>query len=290
MARGQHGIVSIGQLRALGLTPWAITRRVAAGHLHPLHRGVYAVGHTAIGRHGRWLSAVLACGPGAALSHRDAGMLSGLPGALRGRIDVTTPRRGRGARPGIELHRVRALAPQDVTVREGIPVTTIARTLVDLADVLSIRDLQRAFHEAEVLRLLDARAVTQAAKRVIGRPGLHRIDALIEHPAAPLRSELERRFLTLCHTAGLPTPEVNSTIHAAGRSIEVDFHWPAQRLVVETDGAAAHATRRAFEEDRRRDVELTIAGLRVVRFTWRRITDTPGEVGAALAALLSPTP
>jgi len=186
---------------------------------------------------------------------------------------------------GIELHRVRRLDNADRTKLEGLPITTVARTLVDLADVLDRRQLDRALHEAEVLRRLDLTALETALDRANGRRGVPLLAPLLaERTAAPpVRSELEHRFLELCRAAGIPAPRVNTTV--CGHN--VDALWPDARLIAELDGRAFHATARAFEADPRRDTELLVAGYRTARFTWRRITREPDEVTAILRALLA---
>jgi very-short-patch-repair endonuclease len=286
VASRQHGVVSAGQLRSLGLDGCAVARRVAGGRLHRVHRGVYAVGHPALSVPGRLLAAVVACGPQAVLSHRSAASLWGFLPSSRARIDVSTPQRGRKGSRGVLLHRLRSLRPEDVGEHDGIPITTVARTLVDLAAVLDERRLRRAVHEAEVLRLLDVAAVEASIERANGRRGLVTLRRLLDVPAPPTRSELEAAFLDLCGDAAVPAPRVNARVRVGARTVTVDFLWPEHGLVVETDGAAAHHTRRAFEDDRRRDVDLQLAGLRVARFTWRRLTREPGEVAAALQGLL----
>jgi very-short-patch-repair endonuclease/predicted transcriptional regulator of viral defense system len=285
LAARQHGVVSLAQLVALGLSRQAVAKRVSAGRLHRLHRGVYAVGHAKLTVRGRWMAAVLACGPGAVLSHRDAGALHGIRPSSRRKIDVSTASRGRRGPEAIDLHRVRRLDPRDVTAVDGIPVTTVARTLADLAEVTDRRGVERALHEAEVRRVLDMRAVSDASERLNGR---HRVAILTDvvraaEPAALTASELEHRMLELCRSAGLPAPTVNAPVEG----LTVDFLWREQRLIVETDGAQTHLTRRAFEEDRARDVLLTLAGYTVLRFTHRQIEQRPDEVARALAQLLS---
>lgn len=285
LAERQHGTISLAQLNALGLSRQAVAKRVDAGRLHRIHRGVFAVGHARLTREGRWHAAVLACGPGAVLSHRDAAALWNLRPSARRRIDVSTIRRGRQGPAGVELHRVRRLDPVDVTVRDGIRVTTVSRTLVDLAEVVDRAAAAKALHEAEVLRLLDVASVADAVARANGRRRAHVVAELLAaaEPAVPTRSELEHRFLVACREADLPAPVANTRVE----SFEVDFLWPVHRLVVETDGASVHLTRRAFEADRARDVALTLAGYTVVRFTWRQLTERPGEVASALRRLLS---
>jgi very-short-patch-repair endonuclease/predicted transcriptional regulator of viral defense system len=284
-AAALHAVASTAELRALGLSAGGIHRRVRNGRLHPIHRGVFAIGHPRLTREGRWRAAVLACGPDAALSVRAAGALWRVRPSSRARIDVTTPHRGRRGPAGIDLHRVRRLAPEDVTVVDGIPVTTLARTLVDLAEVVDEQGLARAVHEAEVLRIIDVRAVRLAIARANGRRRVGALAAVLDRaePVVMTRSELERRMHDLCRAAGLPRPLINEPVEG----FVVDFLWRDARLIVETDGAATHLTRRAFEADRARDVQLTLAGYRVVRFTFRQVRDEPERVAAALRGLLS---
>jgi hypothetical protein len=185
------------------------------------------------------------------------------------------------------VHKAHALDPLDDVVRQpdGLPVTSVARTLVDLAGVLTAHQLERSCHRAEALRRLDVAEVQRllADARRHGARNLRAAVATLA-PAPPdiTRSELEERFLALVADAGLPRPDVNAVV--AGH--EVDFLWRRQRLVVETDGAATHLTPTAFEEDRRRDAALQVAGLRVVRFTWRQITDDGRRVVEVVCALL----
>ena len=252
-----------------------------------LHRGVYAVGHGVLRPEGRWLAAVFACGPGAVLSHRSAAALWDLRPATRPTIDVTAART-RVGRPGIDLHLSRCLEPHHRTEHKRIPTTTVARTLVDLAGVVERTGIEGAWRRAEMLALLDVQAVQDALSNRRGRRGAGALRSLLaEHaPDHITRSGLEDRFLTVCLDAGLPLPEVNTRIEANGTTYEVDFLWRAQRLVAETDGWGPHHTRVAFETDRRRDAALLVAGLRVVRFTWRQIAREPGDVAATLHALL----
>jgi very-short-patch-repair endonuclease len=251
-------------LRELGLTRHRIEARAAAGRLRRLHRGVYAVGHEAITVEGRLLAAVLACGPAALASHRAAGGLHGLMG--RGHIEVTAPRGCKGG-AGIELHRSRSLTAADRTLADAVPVTTVARTLVDLADVLSERSLARAVRRAEELRVLDLRGLNEVQARVPGRRGRHRLGrVLAAYRAEPnfLRSEAERRLKLLCEEHGLPQPRFNTSV--AG--YEVDVYRPDARLALEFDGAETHLTRHAFHADRRRDRALAVEGVQTLRVTW----------------------
>jgi very-short-patch-repair endonuclease len=280
--------VSRAQLEALGLERGAIRARLERARLHPLHRGVYAVGHARMTAQGRSWAAVLACGglEAAVLSHRSLGRAVGAAARLgrAGRGHDAAPQRVDGRDPG---HRSRTLDPLVDVVRhsDGLPVTTVTRTLIDLADVVGPQRLRRAVHRAEVLRMLDAGALRAGLDRLPGRRtralGAILADLATREPDLT-RSELEERFLALVERFRLPRPRVNARV--AG--LEVDFLWPAERLVAEADGAAAHITATAFERDRARDAALAVAGLRVVRFTWRRVVAEPAAVARTLRALL----
>lgn len=288
LAARQHGVVALAQLRMLGMSASAVRDRVATGRLHRVHRGAYAVGHPLLPAEGRWMAAVLSCGPGSVLSHRSAAALLGLRPSARTGIDVSAPGRAGRSRIGIDAHRAATLAAEDLTSVRGIPCTTVARTLLDLAEVVDCRALERACEQAEMLRLLDLRAVDDVLKRAAGRRGapiLRAVFADLDFGATLTRSELEERFLALCASSGVPRPRVNACVNVNGGSLEVDFLWPERRLIVETDGRRAHGTRQAFERDRRRDQRLALAGWRVVRFTWRQVVHEPAEVAETLKAL-----
>jgi very-short-patch-repair endonuclease len=289
LATRQYGVVSLGQLKALGLGARAVQQRSARGRLHRVHRGVYAVGHRVLSADGHRIAAVLGCGPGAVLSHRSAAAAWGIRPTDRERIEVSA--RGQTGRRGpaeVELHRPRALGDPDVTTLRGIPITTVARTLVDLAAVLQPHQLERAVHQAEVLRLLDVRAVREATARAGNRKGTRHLDSFLSVPSpGPTRSVAEERFLQLVTEGGLPTPRLNAYVEAGGKLIQVDALWPNERVVVEIDGAAAHATRQAFEDDRRRDAALAAAGYVVVRLTWTRMTTEASAVQAQLHSLIA---
>lgn len=290
LAARQHGVVSLTQLRNLGLSSSGVRNRVAAGSLHRVHRGVYAVGHPLISARGRWAAAVLAGGPRAVLSHRSAAALSEIRRTARRAIEITAPGRAGRRRPGIEIHRVRSLPASETTVVDAIPCTSVARTLLDLAEVVDPRSLERAFDRAEALGLLDVAAVEGVLERGVGRRGcaaLRPLVADLRREAAITRSELEELFLALCASAGIPRPRVNYWIALEGGGAEADFAWPRQRLIAETDGRGTHGTRRAFEHDRRRDRRLMLVGWQVVRFTWRQLEREPWEVAEALRALLA---
>ena len=281
IAARQHGLITYAQLIGLGLSRSGIARRVSRGALYRVHRGVYAVRHPELTRHGEWLAAVLALGAGAALSYRSAAALWELLPDRGLRIDVTVPTTGgRSRRRLIVVHRSQ-LEPDEVVRQEGIPVTTPVRTVIDLADILSERRLERTLDEAVFLGLDLTGLAPRARRRGSGRLG-HVLSAH-ELGSTWTRSMLEETMLALCRRTGLPAPKVNSDVEGE----EADFHWPSQRLVVETDGWQSHGRRSAFERDRRRDAELVEAGWRVVRITRRRLAAEPEAVGAQLSRLLA---
>ena len=270
--------MSNAQLRAAGLDAFAVARRVAAGRLHPLGRGVFAVGHLAVTPDGRLFAAVL--GTGGVISHRSAAAMWGF-GKPPTRVDVLVTERGRTPWDPVHLHKTRDLRLTDLSECRGIPVTSVPRTLVDLAAVVSVRTLKRAFHEAEVVRLLDVAAVEEILERSNGRRGVGHLRRLLSVPAAPTRTELEARFLELLGEEGVPLPAVNVMVH----DFEVDFFWSRERLAVEVDGGHVHNTRRGFERDRRRDIELAKRGVQTARFTWRRVVDEPRTVAQDVVEL-----
>jgi very-short-patch-repair endonuclease len=282
-ASRQHGVVTAAQLEGLGLGGRGIRHRAAAGRLRRLHRGVYGVEHPR--REGIWMAAVLACGPRAVLSHRSAGALWGMdPGSKA--IHVTVPHGQSRPRPAIATHRA-ALSADDITTCDGVPCTTPARTLVDLAGIVDRRALDRA----EELRLFDLRAVRAQLERMRGQRGAGALAAALRSFDGPdrTRSGAERRMLTLLRRAGLPEPEVNVWIPLPeGGGYRPDLLWRHRRLIVEVDGRTHHARRAAFEHDRRRDRRLARLGYETRRYAAREVTDTPREVVSELATFLHP--
>jgi very-short-patch-repair endonuclease len=276
VAARQYGVVTLHQLKECGLGAGAIQLRVAAGRLQRLWRGVYAFGHSELRPEGRLLGAVLACGPGAVLSHRSAANRWGILATARAKIDVTVATRaGRPKRPGIDLHCVRRLDGADVTALDGIPITTVARTLVDLCAVVPNRMIERALEQSYVLQLITPNAIEATLDRAAGRKTAALRKLLARETSQPTltRSELEEAFLALCRRGGLPDPEVNVQLHG----YEVDFLWRKQRRVVEVDGYAFHSVRGAFERDRRKDVDLELAGFPVTRFTHDQVVREPED-------------
>jgi very-short-patch-repair endonuclease len=276
LAAAQQGMVTTEQLIAAGFSYAAIARRVADGWLVRRHRGVHQLGVFG-GPWGTEMAALLACGSGSAVSHRSCAAVDGLfPRDENAPVDVTTTARGR---PGVRVHRGR-LGAGDVVVRHGLTLTTPVRTLLDLASSVPDRELERLVEEAQVRRLITPEQLLAALEP--GRRGTKRLRAIVEPELGCTRSEAERRLRALVNAAGLPAPRTN--VRIAG--LEVDAVWPQQRLVVEVDGYAFHRTREAFERDRRRDARLLVAGYRVLRITWRRLTREPEQVIALVAAAL----
>jgi hypothetical protein len=283
LAAGQWGVIARSQLLGAGVTVAAIDYTLRTGRLRRIHRGVYMLGGAAVCIEARWIAAVVACGPGAVLSHRDAAALCGLllP-PRRTLIDVTTPR-SRGAQAGIDLHRTRTLSPPSVTVIRGIATTSVSRTLIDLTEVSPDNHLARAFDEADRLGRLNLYDLDARMHESAGRHGLPRLRRLLDRhrPTGFSRSDLERLFLSLTAAVRLPPPLVNQCIEG----LEVDFHWPDLRLVVEVDSYEYHRTRARFEHDRARDRRLTTAGWRVLRITDHALVHEPTSVENDLRAL-----
>jgi very-short-patch-repair endonuclease len=267
LASRQWGVVSRPQLRALGVSRGAVEHWLSVGRLQPLYRGVYAVGHRALRVEGRRLAAVLACGAGAVLSHRTAAAHWGLLRTDQTGIDVTALR-GRHGAPGIRLHRSRSLDAKDTTSHHGIPITTVHRTLLDLAATARGSELERAVAQAERLRVYDHRAITHLIARANGHRGRAALAEATAREAKWTRNEWEAAFLNLLREAGLPEPLTNDAFEVPDHGhCEPDYHWPACRVIVELDGFETHGTRAAFRADRAKDAALTAAGYRVLRFT-----------------------
>ena len=285
LAEGQHGVAEYRQLLRLGLSADAIKHRAHHGRLHRLHRGVYAVGRRTVPQEGHWLAAVFACGPDAVLSHRSAAALWGLLRDARATIDVTVCVARRAGSGDIAVHSTRRLHQDDRERRDNIPVTSIARTLLDIAAVVPPCRLARAIDEADRLRLFDLRAIDEVCCRSKGKRGVGSLKEAIRRyrPSAPVtRSGLERLFVEICDRADLPRPAMN--LFVAG--YEVDAAWLDRGLVVEVDSFEFHRTRAAFETDRRRDAALQREGLRVFRVTDRRLEEDPAGIAQDLRALL----
>ncbi|HEX2393658.1 MAG TPA: type IV toxin-antitoxin system AbiEi family antitoxin domain-containing protein [Solirubrobacterales bacterium] len=286
VAGEQHGILGRAQLLALGFSAKEITGRMLRGHLLVVHRGVYAVGHRVLTQHGRWMAAVLACGHPAVLSHWSAAQLLGIAPGRAIAPEVSRPRRFRG-RDGIRCHQM-AIAEDEWEVVDGIPATSLSRTLFDLAAIGTEREVERAFQEAEVKRLTDRVSVPQLLQRYPGRPGAPLLRRLLasKEPSGITRNDFEERFVSFLGGYGLPRGIMNGTLPLRGKLLSPDCMWPEQRLIVELDSREVHDTDRAFQGDRRRDRVLLAAGWRSMRITWAQLRDEPEAIAADLAEAL----
>jgi hypothetical protein len=280
-------------MRAAGMQDGAIAHAVASGRLHRVFRGVYALGHPKVSEHGRLRAATLACGDGAVISHRSAGALLRLLDEGPVVIDVITPEsRGREI-DGIHLHRVRPPRLEETGTVDGIPCTSPARTLVDLAGVVGDWTLRSAFERAAQRRMLDIPAIEASIDP--GRRGIRSLTALVEHwrRAAPLakkgrlKSPLEAKVLPLLVPRGLPTPLLNAPVPIANGRIEVDFLWPDHHFALEADSRDYHATHVAFERDRWRDRELMRVGYTTLRVTHRQAETEAQAVADTIASRIS---
>lgn len=283
----QHGVVAWRQLVEIGIDEGLLRKRVARGQLLPLHRGVFALGHRRIGHRGRWIAGVLACGPTAVLSHASAAHLWGV---RRSSALVEVSRVSGHRRPhGVLLHQPKALPPADVAEHGGIPVTSLERTLADIAGRCDIRQMERLLVEADRSGQLSWSALWNVLERPGGRKGigrLRRVAREVDPRAAETRSPLEVDFLAICREAGLPLPQVNVIVE--GRLI--DFFWPAARLIVETDSYTYHGDRPAFERDHESTLALTAAGYEVHRPTRQMLERDPGPLLTLLRRSLSHSP
>lgn len=286
LAGRQHGVVSIRQLeQRLEFSHQAVERAVAAGRLHRIYRGVYAVGHTDLSPQGECLAAALAVGPGALLSYYSAGWLWGIWQGSPKPIHVTAfvPRH-HPAPKGITRHRARNLVDVDRAMVEGIPVTSVARTLLDLAWKLNGDQLRRALARAEDLGLLDLDELHAVIERNRGHHGAKRLrHALaIYEPPAYSRSEFERRFVAHLVDSGLPRPSTGWN----EIGLELDVYWPERRFGIELDTYETHGTRDAFERDHDRDLALTLAGIETIRISERQFRREPDQLATRVATLL----
>jgi very-short-patch-repair endonuclease len=287
LATEQHGIVARRQLLAFGLTRTAVQGRIETGRLHRLHRGTYAVGHRKLTLKGVWMSAVLACGPAAWLSHRAALALWDLRRRESGMVDVTIE--GRAGKPGpegVRVHSTIKLREPDIAVVDGIPVTSLAWTVVDYAGIASRQQVRSVLETLERRGDYIGRELDDLFERTPNRKGVKALRLTIADmigPAPWLQSELEEFFRELIGGSDLPDYEANAMVEG----IVVDALWRKERLIVELDGFEFHKSRRPFEEDRRRDAKLQVAGYTVLRITQERLTNEPEAVLADIRSLLS---
>lgn len=283
MAAVQHGLVASYQLVETGLHERTIARRIESGHLHPIHRGVYAVGHPHLTRHGRWMAAVLAGGEGALLSHVSAAQLWGLTRGRQLPIHVTVTRNGGRKDRGLRFHHPRSLHEDDRSIRDRIPVTSVARTLLDLAGTPKIAS---AFEEAHRIELLDVRALEQLLTRTRGRRGLKTLAALLAEHARPpddTKPGIETEFAAYCRARLIPVPSFNAYVE----DYQVDALWPAEKLVAELDSRGFHSTWEARERDYVRDADLQEWGYDVIRVTARRMRHDGDRLEATIRRLLA---
>jgi very-short-patch-repair endonuclease len=298
IAAAQEGLVTTAQLRAVGLHDDVISRWVDAGRLHPVLRTVFALGRPTVGRRARLRAVVLACGPGTVISHRSAAWLLGLREKNPVVVDVIS--RGQAGRKvdGIRVHKVPYPAPHELRTAYGIPCTTVARVLVDLAGTHGIDELRKAVETAATRGVLDiaaVEAVLAAGPRRRGAPALRTVidewrpvAETAKH--ATFRSLFEAKLLPLVAAAQLPIPRFNAPVRTAERTFEVDLLWPEHRLILEADSRRHHAIEVAFERDHKRTRELIAAGHEVLRVTWREVEREPAEVLAVLRGRLEQRP
>jgi predicted transcriptional regulator of viral defense system len=273
LATRQFGVVATRQLDALGYSKSSVAKAARVGRLHRVHRGVYVVGHRTLTWHGRCMAAVLASYPSVA-SHFSAAWLWGL---LRYRPEIHVTSRGiRRAQRTFATHSA-DLAHADLTRRDGIPVTSLSRTILDTAVTSRPRTVRRHIQLAEDLKVFDLREMNDLLERTKGHRGQAKVRAALElYDEKPVftRSGLERRFLEIVREAGLPEPAMN--IFVAG--YEIDAYWADHRFGVELDVYETHGSRLSFEEDRERDDELLLAGIETTRVTGPRLDREPGAV------------
>jgi very-short-patch-repair endonuclease/predicted transcriptional regulator of viral defense system len=287
-AAEQWGVLSARELRQCGLSADAVAVRVRNGRLHRLHRGVYAVGHTSLPPEARFLAAVKACGPTAVLSHFSAAALWGIVRWSDRYPEVTVAGGGTRGHASIRVHRSAQLTTSDITRRHGILVTMPARTLVDLAATLGRQPLRRAVRQAQSLQRAHLPQIAAAMRRAGRRHGTTKLANIIATGPAPTRSELEDVVLDLILHARLRHPDVNRPLIIDGHRVVPDFRWPAERLVLEADGAAWHDNPTAREDDAERQATLERHGERVIRVTWKQAITRPAETIARIRAAGAP--
>ena len=263
--------------------------RVKRGRLHRLHAGVYAVGHRLIPSHGWLMAAVLSSEPEAALSHRSAAALWGLRGYSERAVDVTVPRKSTSTK---QIRRHHSPLPDDErTVEEGIPVTTVPRTILDLAATESADTVENLLRESEYLQLSDRLSLPDLLERYPGKRGIRKVHLALkrleEEPEGRRRSRLEERFSPFLRKHHLSLPRYNDWIVLGARRFQVDCHWPGLRQIVELDGWQGHSTRTAFREDRARDRRLVAAGYSITHITWSQLDDEPEAIASDLRQTLA---
>ncbi len=286
-AQGQHGVVTRAQMLGMGFGSNAIAGRVRRGLLRPAYSGVYTLGGAPLTADGRRMAAVLACGPEAVLSHRSAARLWDVFPYDPGRIELSRPAVGRTKHRSIVLRQA-GLLRDEVDEVDGIPTTSVFRTIFDLAAVVSKREVERAFHETEVRQLTDRVSLPQLLTRHPGRRGARTVREILAdgEPAGITQNDFEELFVAFLDTHELPRPRFNPTLPIRGRLLRPDCMWPEGRLIAELDGRAVHSTDQAFETDRQRDRILLAEGWLSMRITWLQLRDEPEEIAADLRDLL----
>jgi very-short-patch-repair endonuclease len=284
LAGRQDNVLSREQLIFLGVGRSAIARRLENGRWQRLHRSVYLIGPAPPTPRAKARAAIFACGEGAVISHRTAGEMWGLmpPG---GDVHVTVPGRNPGHRRGVRIHRVNNLFPDEIVVRDGVALTSPARTICDIAGTESRSDTERVLAEARVQRMVTNRQLESVIVRAPTLKGSSVIRGLLraESETGYTRSNAELRMKKLIRAAGLAQPLINAPL----LGFSADFLWPAEKLIVEVDGYRFHGHRSRFESDRRRDQRLVAAGYRVIHVTWIQLRDHPISVIASLAQALA---
>ncbi|MFL5873817.1 MAG: DUF559 domain-containing protein [Solirubrobacterales bacterium] len=288
LAERQHGVVGRRQLEILGLGEDAIRHRLRLGRLKRLHAGAFSVGLQVVPIKGWWIAATLACGVEAVLSHHAAAALWELRNPREGAVDVILPRKSRSCR---YIRRHYSLLPSDErTVEYGIPVTTVPRTILDLAASEDADTIENVLRESEFLRLTNRLSLPDLLERYPGKRGTRKVHLALkrlrEAPEGRRRSRLEERFAPFLRQHRLPLPRFNDWLEVGGKRYQVDCHWPGLRQIVELDGWEAHSSRSAFREDRARDRRLAAAGFSVTHITWNQLDDEAEEIASDLRSVL----
>jgi predicted transcriptional regulator of viral defense system len=292
----QHAVFGLWQLVQLGLSASAVRKRAASGRLHRIYTAVYSlVPRELLTRRGHWMAAALAFGPDALVSHRTAATLLGLLDYNGSKTDVTVSGRHSRRRGNLIVHGSTNLTPADVTTEDKIPCTTVARTLLDLADVVERRRLERAFDQAEIMGAFDLRAIEEQLRRNRTRPASRKVRAILDAHyvgSTPTESELEELALALCRRIAIPMPEVQRwlVLPDGGPPLRPDFTWVRQRVILEVDGEKVHGTRQAREARNLRDQRLIVHGWRPLHASWHQLTRGSAELESTLVAVLSALP
>jgi len=283
-AAARDGVVSHAELLAVGISDQQIWRRVRSGRLRRVHRGVYAIGGAELSARGRWQAALLAAGPGGALSHRSGGAAVGLSVREGPNVELTVPPSGRRSQTGIVVHAA-DLEAGEIVERSGLAVLGAPRLLLNLAPIVSLPKLERLLAEAAHIGILQPDALQSLFERCRGYRGIRALRTAAEGfcDTSRTRSVPEANFQLLCGRYGIPAPCVNVPVG----NREVDFLWPDERLIVEIDGFTAHGNRSRFESDRARAVELRLGGYEYLPFTPRHVADRPGWVARSVLTALA---